>query len=306
MGIGASAGGLAAMKQLLENLPEKPGLGFVIVQHLAPDQESLLPEILSRHTKMEVKKVQNGTKVKPDNVYVMPAGKMMTISQGTLNLESKTFSLKPINKFLESLAVDWKIKSIGVVLSGTGTDGTEGLKAIKNEGGITFVQDPKTAQYKDMPRNAILAGTVDYSLSPKVIAEELMNIANHPKISRQKIVDIEESTKEELTSNQKIFTLLRAVFGVNFANYKKSTTNRRINRRMVLNKIRDRKNYVDFLRENKEELQSLFDDLLIGVTSFFREPNTFAILKEKVFPKLVEENHKKETIRVWVPGCSTG
>ena len=306
VGIGASAGGLAAMKQLLENLPEKPGLGFVIVQHLAPDQESLLPEILSRHTKMEVKKVQNGTKVKPDNVYVMPAGKMMTISQGTLNLESKTFSLKPINKFLESLAVDWKIKSIGVVLSGTGTDGTEGLKAIKNEGGITFVQDPKTAQYKDMPRNAILAGTVDYSLSPKVIAEELMNIANHPKISRQKIVDIEESTKEELTSNQKIFTLLRAVFGVNFANYKKSTTNRRINRRMVLNKIRDRKNYVDFLRENKEELQSLFDDLLIGVTSFFREPNTFAILKEKVFPKLVEENHKKETIRVWVPGCSTG
>jgi two-component system CheB/CheR fusion protein len=306
VGIGASAGGLDAMKQLLENLPEDVGLAYVVVQHLAADQESMLPEILSRHTKMSVKKVQNGMQIKPDRVYVMPSGKTMTISKGVLKLEPKAASLRPINEFMQSLANDRKTKAIGVILSGTGTDGTEGLKSIKAEGGITLAQDPKTAHYPDMPRNAILAKTVYYVLSPEDIAEELVNIANHPEIARQKKIEAKEPTKEELTDNQKIFTHLKATFGVNFANYKKSTINRRITRRMVINKIDIKKEYVEFLRTNKEELQALFDDLLIGVTSFFREPDTFIVLKEQVFPELVDKKQPNVTIRVWVPGCSTG
>jgi two-component system, chemotaxis family, CheB/CheR fusion protein len=294
------------MKQLFENLPEDVGLAYVVVQHLAADQESMLPEILSRQTKMSVKKVQNRMRIKPDNVYVMPSGKVMTISKGILKLEPKAASFKPINEFMQSLAKDRKTKAIGIVLSGTGTDGTEGLKSIKAEGGITLAQDPKTAHYPDMPRNAILAETVYYVLSPEDMAEELVNIANHPETAHQKKIEAKEPTKEDRTDKQKIFIQLKTAFGVNFANYKKSTINRRITRRMVINKIDSKKEYVEFLRKNKEELQALFDDLLIGVTSFFREPDTFKVLKEQVFPELVDKKQPNENIRVWIPGCSTG
>ena len=305
VGIGASAGGLDAIRRLLENLPENTGLSFVVVQHLASGQESMLPEILSRSTKMPVNKVFSGLQIEPNNVYVIPSGVAMTIKDGALQLKPKREFHKPIDEFLVSLAQERKTRAIGVVLSGTGTDGTEGLQTVKSEGGIAFAQDPKSAQYPDMPKSAISAETVDFVLPPKKIAEELTKIAKYPEITRQKI-EVTEFPTEEKGNAQAIFTLLKASFGVNFADYKRSTTNRRITRRMVLNKIESMKKYVYFLRTHKEELQALFEDLLIGVTNFFREPAAFTVLREKVFPALVEKKTLNQPLRVWVPGCSTG
>ena len=204
------------------------------------------------------------------------------------------------------MALERKTHAIGIVLSGTGNDGTEGLKAIKAEGGITFAQDAKSAQYPDMPKSAIAAEAVDLVLSPEQIAEELCSIAKHPEISRRKIGLEEPKPQEEENDLQTIFTLLKSSFGVNFANYKKTTIDRRISRRMVLNNIETINKYVVYLRKHPEEQQALFDDMLISVTEFFREPNTFLALKEKVFPELIEKKHSNQMIRVWIPGCSTG
>ena len=305
VGIGASAGGLNAIQTLLQNLPENTGLAFVVIQHLAATQESMLPEILSRSTKMPVTKVTNEMPVEINHVYVIPSGVTMTISNGVLKLRPKgVTSFKPIDEFLRSLATERKTQAIGIVLSGTGIDGTEGLKFIKAEGGITFAQNPKTAQYPDMPRNAIAEETAYFILSPEEMAQELSSIAKHPEITRQKM-ETEEPTKKE-SGTETIFTMLQAAFGVNFTNYKQSTVNRRISRRIVLNKIENLKKYIIYLRAHKEELQALFDDLLIGVTGFFREPAAFELLKEKIFPSIFEKRQPNQSVRVWIPGCSTG
>jgi two-component system, chemotaxis family, CheB/CheR fusion protein len=200
VGIGASAGGLEAIKKLLENLPETTGLAFVIIQHLAAGQESMLPEILSRSTKMPVQKVESGIRIEPNQVYVIPSGKTMTIDHGTLKLHPKGTILKPIDEFLRSLSSERKTRSIGIVLSGTGTDGTEGLQVIKAEGGITFAQDPKTAQYPDMPKSAIAAETVYFVLSPEKMANELVRIASHPEIVHHEIENSEAIEGNESTS----------------------------------------------------------------------------------------------------------
>ena len=206
-----------------------------------------------------------------------------------------------------SLALERKTHAIGIILSGTGSDGTEGLKAIKAEGGITFAQDLKSAQYPDMPKSAIAAEAVDFVRSPEQIAEELCSIAKHPEITRQKIELRKNLNLKKMKMIFKQYLLcFRASFGVNFANYKKTTINRRISRRMVLNNIENIKKYVAYLRMHREEQQALFDDMLISVTDFFREPNTFLALKEKVFPELVDKKQSNQTIRVWIPGCSTG
>ena len=300
--IGASAGGLDPIRKLLGNLPIDTGMAFVVIQHLGSEQESLLPEILSRSTKMKVLQVTDGMKVDQNHVYVIPPGTTMTLKSGFLKLVPKGNALKPINDFFISLAYELKTEAIGVVLSGTGNDGTEGLKAIKAEDGITFAQDPETAQYPDMPKNAIAADTVFFVLPPEKIAEELTSIAKHPQLSQlQKI----ESSKY-LSDLKKIFLMLKVAFGTDFTHYKESTIKRRMARRMVINKITDLKTYLEYLRTHPVELQSLFDDLLIGVTSFFREPNTFLALKEKVFPEIIKKKSQNEPVRVWVPGCSSG
>jgi two-component system CheB/CheR fusion protein len=305
VGIGASAGGLEAIKKLLENLPPNTGLALVIVQHLATGQESMLPEILSRSTKMLVEKVESGMAVLPNHVYVIPSGKTMTIQDGKLQLLPRGTSLKPIDEFLETLAVDKKTHAIGVVLSGTGTDGTEGLRVIKDEGGITFAQDLKSAQYPDMPKYAIEAKTVDFVFSPEKIAEELSRIAKHPEIVRHQIEATEPPAGSE-DNMQAIFRMLKASFGVNFADYKKATIDRRISRRMILSKTESTKTYVTFLQQHHEELEALFDDLLIGVTRFFREPETFVMLRTHVFPSLFDKKQFNQPVRIWIPGCSTG
>ena len=305
VGIGASAGGLEPLELLLENLPSDLGLGFVVIQHLMPGQSSMLTEILSRSTKMPVYQVENGTKVEPNTVYVIPPDKSMTITGNVLELHPRIQNVKPIDVFFTSLAVDRKIHAIGIVLSGTGTDGTEGLRAIKAEGGITFAQDPETAQYPGMPQSAIAAETVYFILSPEKIAKELTRIAQNPQILHSEI-QLAESKEGKVGGDQTIFTLLKSAFGVNFTHYKEATITRRITRRMVINQIDSVKEYIDYLKSHPAELQALFDDMLIGVTSFFREPGTFDLLKEKVYPELIKIRTPNSPIRVWVPGCSTG
>lgn len=304
VGIGASAGGLEAFRALLEYLPADTGLAFVIIQHLAAGQESMLPDILSRFTTIPVHQVSDGLKVEPDNVYVIPPGTTMTLSKGTLKLSPKGKSLRPIDDFLRSLAVERKTQAIGIVLSGTGSDGTEGLKVLRAEGGVTFAQQPKSAQYTGMPQNAILAEAVDFILSPEKIAKELSKISKNPHLIRSEIIAEPKITKE--TGLRKIFTLLKTSYNVDFSHYKDTVINRRVTRRMVINHIDKITDYADYLGTHRSELKALFDDLLIGVTSFFREPKTFETLKDKLLPKLLENRESKEPLRVWIPGCSTG
>jgi two-component system CheB/CheR fusion protein len=305
VGIGASAGGLEPITKLLENLPVQTGLSFVVIQHLATGQASMLPEILSRSTKMKVQQATDDMQVEQDNVYVISPGTTITLKNGYIKLLPKSPLFKPINDFLVSLAQEKKTRAIGIVLSGTGNDGTEGLKAIKAEGGITFAQDPETAQYPDMPKNAIAAGTPDFVLPPPPqIAKELVRIAKSPQLIHSE-TKVPEQEKFE-SDLKKIIMLLKTSFGVDFTHYKETTINRRITRRMVINKTKNMMEYVEFLRTHPGERQALFDDMLIGVTSFFREPDTFVALKEKVFPLLVQNRSPNESIRVWVPGCSTG
>ena len=305
VGIGASAGGLEAFKVLLEDLPGDTGLAFVIIQHLATSQESMLTDILSRFTKMPVLQVKNGVRVEPNHVYVIPPGSTMTLKDNALKLNPKGKSLKPIDAFLSSLANERKTQAIGVVLSGTGTDGTEGLKAIKVEGGITFAQDIQSAQYPGMPQSAITAEAVDFVLSPDKIAKELAKIAKNPQLVRSEIVPQDHKERKE-TGLLRIFTLLKTSFNVDFTHYKETVVNRRITRRMVINHVDNVTRYAEFLGTHPAELQALFNDMLIGVTSFFREPSTFTLLKEKIFPGLLKDRVSREPIRIWIPGCSTG
>jgi len=305
VGIGASAGGLDALKSLLENLPGNTGLAFVIIQHLAAGQVSMLTEILSRSTRMPVHKVQDGERVEPDNVYVIPPDNSMTITENVLQLHPR-INLKPIDAFLSSLAIERKVQAIGIILSGTGADGTEGLKAIKAEGGITFVQDPETAQYPGMPQSAIAADTAYFILPADKIAKELARIAHHPQIIKAEIEAAKPKIETKEDPVKVIFTYLKSAFNVDFTHYKESTVSRRITRRMVINQIDNLKDYAEYLRKSPKEVQALFDDMLIGVTSFFREPNAFDVMKEKIFPEIVKNRARTEPIRIWVPGCSTG
>ncbi len=306
VGIGASAGGLEAFTELLENLPTDSGMEFVLVQHLASGQESMLTDILSRSSRMPVHTVVNEMPVEPNNVYVIPPGVSMTIENRVLKLQPSVSKLgRPVDEFLISLAKDEKNLAIGVILSGTGSDGTEGVKAIHAEGGITFAQSEETAKYPGMPHSAISCDCIHFVLSPAEIAKELVRIGRHPHLNRSQLITVKPEAKEE-DSFRSILTMLRLNFGVDFSAYKETTINRRISRRMVIQKIEHIEDYLKYIRNNKNELTALFDDMLIGVTSFFREPETFDLLEKKVFPVIIKDRPANMPLRVWVPGCSTG
>jgi two-component system CheB/CheR fusion protein len=346
VGVGASAGGLEAFTELLEHLPLDTGLGFVLVQHLDPHHESVLTDLLTRATSMPVCEVANNLRVEANHVYVIPPNTNLTIAQGILKLQPREQTRTPtrsISSFFESLAQDQRERAIGVVLSGTATDGTVGLEAIKAEGGITFAQDD-SARYDSMPRSAIAAGCVDFVLRPENIAKELARIAKHPYVAGRPHASISpeddrpsamahEGDETPLPSGghgtprmgakdargkaepaaakvgengfKKILLLLRNHSGVDFSLYKFSTIERRITRRMVLNKQDTLEGYAAFLRANAKELDALYSDLLISVTSFFRSPDAFDVLKRKVFPKLLQQRGD-DPVRIWVLGCSTG
>lgn len=345
VGIGASAGGLEALTELLKYLPPDTGVGVVFVQHLDPQHESALTQILTRATSMPVREVTDNLPVEANHVYVIPPNTTLGIAKGVLKLQPRQESRMPtrsIDFFFESLAEDQGKRAIGVILSGTATDGTQGLEAIKAEDGITFAQD-ESARYDSMPRSAVAAGCVDFVLKPEDIAKELARIAKHPYVASQPHEPISPTkdrdateheddetplpsrgrgspraggkqarTEGEAARNQegengfkKILLLLRNHSGVDFSLYKSTTIQRRITRRMVLNKQNTLEEYALFLRGNAKELDALYSDVLIGVTSFFRNPEAFDVLKRKVFPKLLQQRGD-DPLRVWVLGCSSG
>jgi two-component system CheB/CheR fusion protein len=309
VGIGASAGGLEAFSELLRFLPEKTGMAFVLVQHLDPKHGSVLQEILSRTTKIPITEVIQGVVVQPDHIYVIPANTNLTIRNGLLQLGARMLvrgQHMPIDNFFRSLAESARQQAIGVVLSGTASDGTEGCRAIKVAGGITFAQDEESAKYGDMPRSAVNAGCIDFILSPKNIARELGGISQHPYVARV-VSSAMEGFRGMVGANlDALFGLLRDSTGVDFTNYKHTTLQRRIRRRMVVQKIETLKEYLRFIGRKPEELDELYRDLLIHVTGFFREPEAFVALRKHVYPKLFEGRKPDNPIRVWVAGCSTG
>ncbi|MFH7024479.1 MAG: chemotaxis protein CheB [Heteroscytonema crispum UTEX LB 1556] len=311
VGIGASAGGLEAFTQLLNHLPTDTGMAFVLVQHLAPNHKSLLKEILSRATQMAVSQVVDSTPVEPNHVYVIPPNKEMVISQGVLKLmpRQKVRGLAmTVDKFFLSLAEDRGSKAIAVVLSGGDSDGALGAKAIKAAGGITFAQCQDTAQVNSMPNTAIATGHIDFILTPQAIAQELAKISNHPYIAALPLKNVveEQLPTEGENTLQTIFVLLRAATKVDFTHYKHTTLKRRILRRMVLYQIERFEDYVTYLQNHPAEVQALYEDVLINVTSFFRDFQAFDALKTQVFPIISKDKSSRIPIRIWVAGCSTG
>lgn len=310
VGIGASAGGLEAFSELLRQLPEKTGMAFVLIQHLDPTHGSVLPEILARTTRIPVREVTDGTSVLPDHIYVIPANTDMVIEGGVLRLRARMLvrgQHMPIDLFFHSLADERGGRAIGVILSGTASDGTAGCTAIKAAGGITFAQDEKSAKYSSMSRSAINAGCIDLVAPPKKIARELARIGRHPYIAPT-IAQREEAspiaTGDEL---EELFSLLRDATGVDFAHYKQTTLQRRIKRRMVIHRLEKLKDYIRYIKQNRGEVDELYRDILIHVTGFFRDSEAFDALRKTVFPVLFR-NRKPDNgpVRVWVPGCSTG
>jgi two-component system CheB/CheR fusion protein len=309
VGIGASAGGLEAFSELLRNLPEKTGMAYVLVQHLDPKHTSGLPEILARTTKLPVTEVTQDEKLQPDHVYVIPANTNLLIKEGSLQLGPRVLvhgQHMPIDNFLRSLAERIGQRAIGVVLSGTASDGTEGCRAIKTAGGITFAQNEESAKYDGMPRSAVDAGVIDFILTPKDIARELGGISQHPYVTRVLSDGKDEFRGMVGADLDALFGLLRDSTGVDFTNYKHTTLQRRIRRRMVVHKIEKLKDYLRLIGKKPEELDELYQDLLIHVTGFFREPEAFVALRKHVYPDLFEGRKPDNPIRVWVAACSTG
>ena len=309
VGVGASAGGFEAFRELLRALPADTGLAFVLVQHLDPGHESLLAKLLSPSTAMPVTEAEEGMAVKPDRVYVTPPNKIMEIKRGILHLTARgdpTARHLPIDRFLHSLAEDQGNRAIGVILSGTATDGTLGLEAIKAGGGITFAQDIKSAKYDGMPRSAIASGCVDLVLPPEAIAGELARIGRHPYLRVTPAEPPADPAVEGDAELHQIFLVLQHSTGVNFTYYKYNTIKRRIARRMLLHKLESLSQYLRLLHECPAEPAALCEDILIHVTGFFREPEVFQALAERVFPTILERKPPGESIRVWVPGCSSG
>ncbi len=309
VGIGASAGGLAAFTELLGHLPTDTGMGFVLIQHLDPESKSRLSEILARITEMPVIEVLDGVSVEPNHVYVIPPNTKMTLAQGRLRLSprEKTRGMyMPVDVFFRSSAMDRGNKAIGIVLSGMDGDGAQGLKAIKAAGGITFAQCEATAKFTSMPNTAAATGDVDFILPPDAIAEKLANISRHPYVTQPDSVETVEELSLGENALQNIFKLLRAAKGIDFTHYKHTTLKRRILRRMVLYRLEKLEDYVTYLQNNPAEVEALFQDFLIHVTSFFRDSNAFEALKNQVFPSIMQNRSPDEPIRIWVAGCSTG
>ncbi|OCQ98260.1 ATPase [Nostoc sp. MBR 210] len=309
VGVGASAGGLEAFTQLLSHLPSNTGMGFVFIQHLSPDQKSILAEILSRTTEMPVTQAQNGMVVEPNHVYVIPPNAMMTISEGKLNLvprQKTRGQVMSVDLFFFSLAQERGSKAIGVVLSGGDADGSRGLEAIKEAGGITFAQSETSAQVSSMPNTAVASGQVDFVLTPQAIAQELANLSEHPYIRPSNHAPSIEIQPTEENALSQIFCLLKAATGVDFNFYKQTTLKRRILRRMILYKLEKLEDYTSYLQEHPAEVKALYYDVLITVTSFFRDSEAFEALKTKIFPQITKEQNPDIPIRIWVVGCSTG
>ena len=308
IGIGASAGGLEALQTLLQNLPKDTGACFIIVQHLSPDFKSMMLELLSKHTSMEIQNVQDGIQVKPNTIYLIPPKKNMLVAQGQLLLSDKMpdsgLNL-PIDIFFRSLSEDQQHKAIGIILSGTGSDGSRGIKALKEAGALVIAQDPESAKFDGMPNSAINTGIIDLILRPEDMGEKLESYIRHPLVSGDS-----DPLKESMTGNEdvmgEIFSVLKMKSEIDFAKYKPSTVARRIERRMTIKQVTSLQEYLTLLFKEPYEVQVLSKELLIGVTRFFRDEEAFNTMREKIVPDIVKNSTEDTAIRVWTAGCSTG
>ncbi len=306
VGMGASAGGLEALQEFFGRMPENSGLAFVVIQHLSPDYKSLMAEILGKHTGMKVIQAENDMPVQPNVVFLIPPGKNMTIRNGRLLLVEQVHGAvnHPIDVFLTSLAEDRRELALAVVFSGTGSDGTGGIKAIKEHGGLVFVQDPQSARFDGMPKSAIGTGLADFILPPADIAAELLNFSHYPVITESAGNDVFLSEDEDTLA--RIYMLLKRASGIDFTHYKRNTVLRRIERRMVVTHSSSPADFVRLLEENPAEASQLVKDILIGVTRFFRDAEFFEKLKETAITAIVEQSSEDSPVRVWSAGCSTG
>jgi two-component system CheB/CheR fusion protein len=314
VGIGASVGGLEAFTQMLKHLPSTTGMAYVFVQHLDPVHASLLSDLLARATPMNVLEAREGMEVEANHVYVIAPNTDLTLEQSTLKLvpQTKTDGQHlSIDTFLSSLAESSRHQAIGVILSGTASDGTHGLQAIRERGGITLAQDAQSARASSMPQSAIAAGCVDFIGSPERIARELIRISRHPYVHQPSVVEAKAAHLDPDFSKwepefQQILHVLHQRTDTDFTVYKPTTLKRRIERRMVLSQTNSLSQYLIYLSDHQAEVEALYQDMLIGVTSFFRDPSTFATLGREILPRLVATKAAGSPIRVWVPGCSTG
>lgn len=308
VGIGASAGGLAAFESFFSAIPTETnsGMAFVLIQHLAPDHESLLSNIIQNYTRMEVFEVENGMPAQPNCVYIIPPNRDMAILNNTFQLLEPSLPhghRLPIDFFFHSLAQDQHKRAIAIILSGTGSDGSKGIASIKAQGGIVMAEDLDSCEFDGMPKSAINTGLVDYVLPPGQMLEQLISSIEHPAKRSAKNLSVSESKENDL---HKIFILLHDQTGHDFSQYKPSTVNRRIQRRMAVQHIDSLQKYAKYLQHTPAEIDALFGDLLIGVSNFFRDPEAFAILKADIIPKILSQKPSGSSIRVWSTGCSTG
>ncbi|MFD0764646.1 chemotaxis protein CheB [Mucilaginibacter lutimaris] len=309
VGIGASAGGLEAIREFVQAIPEKSGMAYVFVQHLNPEHPSALAEIVGKLAKIPVKSITDDIDLDTDHFYIVPENKIVTTVDGKLKLsplDKERHTVKVIDLFFSSLAVVHQSFAVGVVLSGTLNDGTLGLQVIKAYGGITFAQDEVSATYTGMPKNAVNSGAVDFIMAPAQIVQQLLTI-NNP-FHTDATLAVSESTTNQKDEDiyKQLLTVLRVRKNVDFGYYKSSTLKRRIMRRMALNNIEKPAEYLIFLRENRREQDDLYNDMLISVTSFFRDPASFKFLSDTIIPSILEHKNETDSLRIWVAGCATG
>lgn len=311
VGIGASAGGLEAIHKLFDHFPGNSSFSFVIIQHLSPDHKSLMAELLSKHTSMQVREAEDNTFTRPNCVYVLPSGKQLSLQNGRLRLTEKPRNREPnfaVDTFFESLAVDRGPYAIGIVLSGTGTDGSKGVRAIKQAGGLVVVQDPESAKFDGMPRSAIDTGSVDFVLPPDQIPHEVIEYTRRTPLVKSIIQNGKQQSEpvEDEAVLKQILDLVCTQTQVDFTHYKKPTLNRRIHKRIQALKLNSLQEYLDYLHANPAEVKILCQEFFINVTSFFRDPEAFKLLEDKVIPSILETKTDGEPIKVWVTACSTG
>lgn len=307
VGIGASAGGLEALQEFFKYMVPKPDAAFVIIQHLSPDYKSYMNELLSRYTSIKIEIVTDGMALKPNHIYLIPPKMNMTIFHGVLYLNelsaTRTLNL-PIDIFFRSLAKDQEKNAVGIILSGAGSDGSLGIKAIKEFGGMTMAQDEESAKFESMPHSSISMGMVDIVMPPKQLAEELINYIKHPFVKQKRKIDSVLASEQSQLS--KVIAILSETKNVDFSCYKENTIIRRLEKRISLNRFDKIEDYIKFLLNNSKEINILFNELLIGVTRFFRDEAAFNILKSQVLTKIIESSTLNTEIRVWVAACSTG
>jgi two-component system CheB/CheR fusion protein len=307
VGIGASAGGLETLNAFFSIMPSDSNVAFVIIQHLSPKHKSIMASLMDKHTRMTVSQIEDGTKLEPNHVYLNPPGKNVSIFNNRLHLldivKSSAINM-PVDFFFRSLSEDQGDNAIGIILSGTASDGTMGIKAIKGEGGMVMVQQPETAKYDGMPKSAIETGFVDFILPVEKMPETLVRYVQHPFLESLDKIKLEDPpVKNQI---QKIFALIRSATGHDFSHYKPATIGRRIERRLAVHQLKTLDDYILYLQTNPVEIDTLFKNLIIGVTSFFRDPKAYNLLSQKVIPGLLSAREPDTPIRIWVTGCSTG